>query len=414
MDIRRTFQIALEGILAHRTRAALTILGIIIGVASIMIIVAIGKGAEGLISNEITSLGADIIWIEPGREPEGPTDFANALFSNTLKTRDIEALQRKSNVPGLVDIAPAVLVPGGVSYMGETYRPLIFGWSGEFMGKVFKIFPEKGVYFDEVSIRNNEKVAVIGSRVKDELFGMNDALGKTIRIKEVNFKIIGILPKKGQLMFFDIDELVLVPYTTAQTQLLGIDYYNEVWLQVENVDAIERTVKDIEDTLRGTHGITDPDKDDFYILTQENLLDQVSGILDAVTALIGSVVAISLIVGGVGIMNIMLVSVAERTREIGLRKAIGATERDITMQFLLEATILAGIGGFFGIIFGALISFAITTVFSQIMNIAWVFTFPLKAALLGFVVATAVGIIFGIYPARQAAKKSPIEALRYE
>lgn len=414
MTFRRTLQIATESILAHKARSILTILGVIIGVTSIIIIVSIGKGAENLISNEITSLGADIVWIEPGREPEGPTDFASAIFSNTLKTGDIEALKDKNNVPGLVDIAPAVMVPGSVSYEGETYRPISIGWSAKFFGNVYNIFPEEGSYFDDISIRNKEKVAVLGSRVKDELFGENNAIGETIKIKDVNFRVVGVLPKKGQIMFFDIGELVMVPYTTAQSQLLGIDYYNEVWVQVKSVDVVEETVLDIKETLRNRHGITNPEKDDFYILTQQNLLDQISNILNIVTTLIGSVVAISLVVGGVGIMNIMLVSVAERTKEIGLRKAIGATKENITTQFLLEAAILAGVGGLFGIIFGAIISFAITTVFSAVTDIPWTFVFPLPAAVLGFVVAIITGIVFGIYPARQAAKKSPIEAIRYE
>ena len=414
MTLKRTLHTAVKSMLTHKSRSALTILGIVIGVMSIIIIVSIGKGAEKLISNEITSLGADIIWIEPGREPQGPTDFTSAIFTNTLKTKDISALKDKNNVPDLVDIAPAVLVPGSVSYEGETYRPTIMGWSAEFFGNVYKIFPEEGYYFDDVSIRNNERVAIIGSKVKKDLFGENEAVGQNIKIKDVNFKVVGVLPEKGQIMFFDIGQLVMIPYTTAQSQLLGTDYYNEVWVQVKSVEDVPDTVLDVQDTLRNRHGITDPDKDDFYILTQQNLLDQIGSVLSIVTALVSSVVAISLIVGGVGIMNIMLVSVTERTKEIGLRKALGATEKDITLQFLIEAAILAGVGGVFGIIFGALLSFTITAVFSAVTSITWSFAFPVWASVLGFFAATATGIAFGFYPARQAAKKSPIEAIRYE
>ncbi len=414
MSLGFTFKVALESLVRHKTRSALTILGIIIGITSIVVIVAVGKGAEGLISNEITSLGADLIWIEPGREPEGPTDFTTTLLSNTLKTRDIEALQRKSNVPGLLNIAPAVVVPGSVSYMGETYKPTIMGWSGEFFAKVFDIYPEEGYYFDEVSIKNNEKSAVIGAKVKDELFGESDAIGRNIRIRDKNFRVIGILPDKGQITFFDVGELVLIPYTTAQSQLLGTDYYNEVWITAESVEAIPQTIEDIQQTLREMHGITNPEKDDFYILTQQNLLDQVSSILDIITALLGSIVAISLVVGGVGVMNIMLVSVTERTREIGLRKAVGATEKNITNQFLMESVILTAIGGVLGIAFGVLLSLATTAIFSRVVGVSWEFSFPLSASVLGLAVAAAVGLIFGIYPAKQAAKKSPMDALRYE
>lgn len=412
--LKSSFNIAVKSLVKHKARSILTILGIIIGIMSIVIIVSVGRGAESLIANEITSLGADIIWIEPGREPSGPSDFANALLSNTLKTKDIEALQKKSNVPGLIDIAPAISIPGSVSYMGETYRPLIMGWSAEFFGDTFKILPEEGVYFGEIAIRNNEKVAVIGGDVKNELFGESEAVGENIRVKDKNFRVIGVLPDKGIISFFDVGQLVLIPYTTAQSQLSGIDYYNEVWVRVESVDAVPGAIIDIERTLRERHGITDPDKDDFYILTQQNLLDQISNILDIITALLASVVTISLIVGGVGVMNIMLVSVAERTREIGLRKAVGATSANITTQFLMEAVILTTIGGFLGVLLGALISFFVTVVFSQIVGVTWTFSFPISAAVLGSLVASAVGLIFGIYPARQAAKKTPIDTLRYE
>jgi putative ABC transport system permease protein len=414
MPIKSTLRIALKSLLTHKGRSALTMLGVVIGVMAIVIIVAVGRGAEGLIANEITSLGADIVWIEPGREPTGPTDFTSTILSNTLKTKDIEALQNKSNVPGLKDIAPAVVVPGSVSYMGETYKPTIFGWSARFFGNVFDIQVEEGSYFDDTAIRNNERVAVIGASVKDELFGESQAVGENIRIRDKNFRVIGILPDKGQVMFFDIGEVVLIPYTTAQSQLLGTDYYNEVWVQAESVEAVPTLVLDIEQTLRERHDITDPEKDDFYLLTQQNLLDQVSNILDIITVLLGAVVTISLVVGGVGVMNIMLVSVTERTREIGLRKAVGATENDITTQFLLEAVILTAVGGVIGIIIGTLLSLVVTVVFSRVAGVEWIFSFPLAATILGFVVSSVVGLIFGIYPARQAAKKSPIEALRWE
>jgi len=414
MPIKSVIRIALRSLFSHKGRSALTILGVVIGVMSIVIIVAVGKGAEGLIANEITSLGADIVWIEPGREPSGPTDFASTILSNTLKTKDIEALKDRNNVHGVEDIAPAVIVPGSVSYMGETYRPIMMGWSANFFGDVFDIQPEEGFYFDEIAISNNERVAVIGATVKEELFGESEAVGENIRIRDKNFKVIAVLPDKGQVSFFDIGEVILIPYTTAQSQLLGTDYYNEVWVRAESVEIIPTLVLDIEQTLRERHNIDDPEKDDFYILTQQNLLDQIGSILDIITVLLASVVTISLIVGGVGVMNIMLVSVTERTREIGLRKAVGATEEDITTQFLVEAVILTATGGIIGIISGTLLSFIVTLIFSNVAGVDWIFSFPVAATVLGFAVSAAVGLIFGIYPARQAAKKHPIEALRYE
>ncbi|MFH0712692.1 MAG: ABC transporter permease [Candidatus Jorgensenbacteria bacterium] len=414
MDSKQTLKIALRGIVAHKSRSALTVLGIVIGIVSIILIVSIGDGVKGLITDEITSLGADIVWIEPGREPQGPTDFATTAFSNTLKDRDIEALKKKSNVPLVADVAPAISVPGSVSYEGETYRPFIMGFSGEFMGRVFNIYPEEGVYFDEVAIRNREKVVVIGAKVKDELFGESDAVGKNIRIKNDSFRVVGVLPDEGQIFFFDLGDMVVVPYSTARTYLLGIDYYNEVWVQVEDAAAAPSAVEDIKSTLREMHGITDPKKDDFYVMTQESLLKQVSGIVNILTFALSFIVAIALLVGGVGVMNIMLVSVTERTREIGLRKAVGATNKDILNQFLLEAVTLTAIGGAIGIFFGALLSFVAAFIATEFFNLNLSFVFPVGAALLSFGSAALIGLVFGIYPARQAARKDPIEALRYE
>ncbi len=414
MDPKQTLKIALRGILAHKSRSVLTVLGIVIGIVSIVFIVSVGDGVKGLITDEITSLGADIVWIEPGREPQGPTDFATTAFSNTLKDRDLEALKKKSNVPFVVEVAPALSVPGSVSYEGETYRPFIIGFSGEFMGRVFNIYPEEGVYFDETAIRNREKVVVIGAKVRDELFGESDALGKNIRIKNDSFRVVGVLPDEGQIFFFDLGDMVVVPYSTARVYLLGIDYYNEMWVRVQSPELVRAAVEDIKATLREMHGITDPEKDDFYVMTQDSMLEQVSGIVNILTVALSFIVAIALLVGGVGVMNIMLVSVTERTREIGLRKAVGATNGDILNQFLLEAVTLTVLGGIIGVILGALLSFAAVFAAGQILNLDLSFVFPAKAALLSFGSAALIGLVFGIYPARAAARKDPIEALRYE
>jgi len=414
MTINHTIKTALVGLKSNKSRSGLTILGIVIGITSIILMMSIGEGAENLILNEISGLGAETIIIRPGKEPTGPSDIGDTLFADSLKDRDIKMLLRKENVPDLIAIAPVIIVPGSVSFEGETYRPTIFGGVAEFFADSFNVTTSEGIFFSENEIRTKASVAVIGSKVKEELFGNDRAVGKKIKIKERKFRVVGVFESKGQSSLFNFDELVIVPYTTAQTYLLGIDYYNEVLTKVTGPEVVARAVRDIEATLREAHGITDPDKDDFFVVTQQGVVDQISTIIGALTIFLSSVVAIALVVAGVGVMNIMLVSVTERTREIGLRKALGATNNDILKQFLLEAIILTGIGGIIGIALGALFSFGVSVALTQYAGLPWPFSFPFSAAILGLLVSTFVGLIFGLYPARQASKKSPIEALRYE
>jgi len=414
MKAKYSVKTAYIGITTHKGRSMLTLLGIVIGITSIMMIISLGNGAEKLILNQISSMGAETIVIRPGQEPTGPTDLAGSLFSDSLKEKDIEALKKKSNVPFLTDVVPAVVVPGSVSYGGETYTPQIFGWSAEFMEDMFDIRLADGSYFGETEIREKASVVVLGSKVKNELFGESDAVGNHIKIKDRKFRVVGVLKAKGQVAFFNPDEVIVLPYSTAQTYLLGIDYYHEVMTRAESPELVARTVRDIEDTLREMHDIEDPDKDDFFVVTQEGLVDQVKIITGVLTAFLASVVAIALVVGGIGVMNIMLVSVTERTREIGLRKALGATVKNILTQFLMEAVMLTAIGGIIGILLGVVLSFLTAFVLREFMGLEWEFVFPLSAAILGFGVSAFVGLLFGIYPAKQASKKSPMEALRYE
>ncbi len=414
MQLKHGFKIALNGLQANKSRTALTILGIVIGITAIILVMSLGEGARELILSEVRGMGAETIVIRPGREPKGPTDIAETVFSDSLTSRDVDALRLKSNVPGLVDVAPGVIVTGSVSYLGETYKPFILGWSAEFMVDFLDLYPEDGEIFYESDIRQKSSVAIIGSKVKEELFGDSDAVGQNITIKDRKFRIVGAYPPRGQLAFFNVDDLVLIPYTTAQSYLLGIDHYHEIITRAASPDLVDQTVRDIELTLRESHNITDPEKDDFFIVTQQGLVDQIKIITQTFTAFLALVVAISLVVGGIGIMNIMLVSVTERTREIGLRKAIGATNRDILTQFLLESVLLTSAGGVIGIAIGLGLSLGISVVLSQFLGINWEFSIPIAGIVLGLGVSGLVGLIFGLYPARHAARKDPIEALRYE
>ncbi len=412
MRFTHNFKTAFTGLKTHKSRSILTILGIVIGITAIILVMAVGQGAQELIIGQIQGLGSRTIAVVPGRQPRGPSDFAQ-IFSDSLKEKDLTALERKENVPTLKEIMPVVFGGESASYEGETYRLTIFGAS-ELISKIFDLVPAEGRFFTDDDIKSRADVVVIGAKVRDELFGSSDAIGQKIKIKEKSFRVIGILPRKGQVSFFNFDDMAIVPYTTAQQLIFGIKHFHRFIIEADSEENIARTVRDVKETLRSSHGITDPLKDDFFVETQADLVGRLSTVTNVLTILLVSVAAISLLVGGIGIMNIMLVSVTERTREIGLRKAVGATEKNILTQFLLEAVMLTVSGGIVGIALGALLSLAASFILSQFVGLSWKFTFPISAALIGLAVSTSIGIIFGIYPARQASLKNPIEALHYE
>ncbi len=414
MSFAHILKTAVAGLVVNKARSALTMLGIVIGIVAVIMMMSLGKGAERLIISQIGNLGAETIIIRPGREPKGPSDVGQTLFSDSLKNRDVQLLQRKENAPYIVDVMPVLLVPGSLSYRGETFTPTLIGGTVAFFVDAFGVRLAEGRLFDEHDIRDQSAVIVIGAKVRRELFGDATAIGEYVRIKDRSFRVIGTLASKGQTGIFNFDEVAVVPHTAAQKYLLGINHYHEIIVRTTGPDAVARTVVDIEATLREAHRISSPAKDDFFIVTQQGVVEQVQTILGALTAFLSSVVAIGLVIGGIGIMNIMLVSVTERTREIGLRKAIGATEGDILKQFLVEAILLTGVGGLVGVILGALFSYGLTLALRTFAGLDWQFVFPLSAVWLGLSVSAAVGLVFGIYPARQAARKDPIEALRYE
>lgn len=411
MKLHHSFLTAISGLKTNKIRSILTMLGIIIGITAIMLIVSTGRGAQSLVLSQIQGLGSKTIVVMPGREPKGPSDAAQ-VFSDSLKERDLELIRRKENAPNVDRVAPIVFGGDSASYGSETFRLTIFG-SASLISSIFELVPEEGVFFTDDDVRSKADVVIIGSKVKEELFGAGEALGERIRIKGRSLRVIGVLPKKGQVSFFNFDEAAIMPYTTAQQYIFGIKFFHRLIAEAQNDDRVEAAVKDIELTLRESHNISDPEKDDFFVQTQADLVERVGVITDALTLFLASVAAISLVVGGVGIMNIMLVSVAERTREIGLRKAIGATSKDILTQYLLEATLLTIIGGAIGITLGSVLSFLASLAIEAYLG-SWTFNYPLGPAAIGLLVSAGVGLVFGIYPARQAAKKSPIEALRYE
>jgi len=379
-----------------------------------MLVVSLGAGAQNLILGQVQGLGTNTIAIIPGREPTGPSDSAQ-LYSDSLKAKDVVALQNKANVPGLKSIMPTVLGGDVASYESNTYQVSIFG-ATDLMASIFDLNPSHGSFFTQDDVNSSDDVVVIGSKVTEHLFETADAnpVGQKIKIKGRNFKVVGSLPPSGGGSLFNFDSMVIMPYTTAQNYLLGIKYFQRVIVQAVSDSAVNVTADDIAMTLRDSHGITDPTKDDFTVQTQQDLANRLSTITGALTWFLVAVASIALFVGGVGIMNIMLVAVTERTREIGLRKALGATDGDILWQFLIEAVMLTVLGGVIGIILGSSLAFITALILSKGLGVDWTFVFPWGGAALGFGVSAVIGLVFGGYPASKASKKSPIEALRYE
>ena len=412
MTFKNSLKTAIKGLRVNKSRSALTILGIVIGITSIILIMSLGKGAQELILNQVRGLGSATIIIEPGREPQGPSDFGS-LFTDSLKDREVEALSKQSNVPGVEGLSPMVVLSTSVTFENEAHTFMILG-AAPLITDIVDVYPETGQFFTDEQVQQLSSVAVIGSEVKEKLFGQADALNENIKIKSKTFKVIGISPKKGQVGMLDVDNSIIVPYTTALKYLSGMNYYHEILVKAKSEQIVPQTVEDIKATLRELHDITDPAKDDFQVATQEDIAERVGTVTSVLTIFLAAIAAISLVVGGIGIMNIMLVSVTERTREIGLRKALGATTKNILTQFLLESVILTCLGGIVGIILGIFFSFISALILSRMVGSGWQFAVSVKAILLGLGVSAFVGLVFGLYPASQASKKSPIEALRYE
>jgi len=412
MKLKHSVQTALTGLTTHKSRSALTILGVVIGITSIILVMSLGQGAQNLILSQVNGLGATTIAVIPGKISGGPSSAAQTL-SDSLKDSDLTALETKANVPYAKEVMPMVLSGGNAVYGNQVYQVSLYG-GGTLMTSIMNITVGEGNFFSDDDVLSKSQVVVIGYKVKDHLFDGDEAIGQKIRIGNNTFKVIGVLPQKGQSGLVNFDDAVIMPYTTAQTYVLGINYFNRIIVEADTQDHINATAADITNTLRSDHNITDPSQDDFSVETSADIASTLDTVTSALTAFLAAVAAISLVVGGIGIMNIMLVSVTERTREIGLRKALGACDHDILTQFLLEAVMLTATGGLIGILLGGFLSYVISIILTSALSLSWTFIFPWNAAALGLVVASLVGLVFGIYPARQASRKSPMEALRYE
>jgi len=414
MRFSDSFKTATRGIRHNKMRSALTMLGIVIGIASVILLMSIGNSAQKLIISQVQGTGSNLIFVIPGATKgsrfASPASVQGIIIKTLVKT-DVDALKRE---PTISRTAPEVRGQAKIVYENNDTTVAYEGTTADFFViRNFNVL--SGRILTNADVDSSNRVAVIGTKVATDLFGQLNPIGKTIRVKDVPFEVIGLLEKKGLGPFgVDQDDLIIIPITIAQSQLLGINYYNSIVIQASDAFNIEFTQGRVISVLRQNHRITDPAKDDFTVRTQQDALDLLGSITSILTLFLTSIASISLIVGGIGIMNIMMVSVVERTREIGLRKSVGASYWNILQQFLLEATLLTTIGGAIGILFGVLLTTAAYFILSKVLTGGWVFALPISSVLLAFAVSTLTGIVFGIYPARQAALANPIDSLRYE
>ena len=398
-----------------KTRSLLTMLGIVIGISSVIVLMSIGASAQDYILGQVQGLGSNLIIVIPGGSGNGRFQSpaqAQGIVVTSLVKQDAVNLARDPSVAAVTEEARGQ----ATASFGDNSEVTTFDGVPANFFSVRNFVVANGYPFTQGDVNSYNHVAVIGSHLAKVLFGpASDPVGQYINVKNIQFRVVGVLAPKGTGAFgINQDDLVLVPITVAQTQMLGITYYNDIMVQANsnyNISFAEQRVRTI---LEQDHGITDPNKDDFTIETQQDVLSLLGNITSILTLFLAAIASISLIVGGIGIMNIMLVSVIERTKEIGLRKSVGATDKDILQQFLVEAVVLTFVGGVIGIALGAIVVGAAWFVINNIAGIAWTFEFPLSAILLAVAVSSVTGIVFGLYPARQAAKKSPVEALRYE
>ncbi len=390
---------------ANKARSGLTILGIVIGIASVIAMVSIGQGASGQITSSIEGLGSNLLTVVPGLIQPGRSIVSSGRGSaQTLVNEDVEALQQ---IPSVAYVSPEFQKRFQIVASGNNTNSTVIGVEPDY-AEVRNVTPAAGSFITEAQLRGLGRVAVLGPTVATDLFGEgNDPVGKTIRIKRVNFKVIGVLQAKGSAGFFNPDDMVFVPLTTMQKILAGTDYLSTIAISVASKDLMPQVQEEATFALAQKHRV-DPQSPDFSIVSQADIVGTLTQVTNTFTIFLAAVAGISLVVGGIGIMNMMLTTVTERTREIGLRKAIGAKSRHISQQFLMEAVMLTFLGGIMGVVLGWILAVLI----SQFAGITT--QVSLQAVLLAFGVSAAIGIIFGYYPARRAASLNPIEALRYE
>ncbi|MCX5677582.1 MAG: ABC transporter permease [Candidatus Omnitrophica bacterium] len=394
---------AFGSIVSHKMRSALSMLGILIGVAAVIAMLALGQGAKESISQTLASLGSNLLTLRSGSQRvHGVAMEAGAVTRFTFQ--DVDAIAK---IPNVKRVSPTVTGRGQLVYMNKNWNTQVQG-TGVNFAEMRASVPTAGKFFTEDELRSRARVALLGTTVVRELFGSENPIDSMIRINKVSFKVIGILPSKGTNMFHDQDDLVVIPVTTAMYRLLGKQYVDTVDAEVSDQSAMEEVQNNMKDLIIKSHRLSKENEDSFEIRNMADIQQTLAQTTKTMTLLLGAIAAISLLVGGIGIMNIMLVSVTERTREIGLRKAIGARGSDIMTQFLIESVVMTFTGGAMGVLCGSGIAALLALV------AGWAIKVSISSVLLATTFSIAIGIIFGLWPARQAARLNPIEALRYE
>jgi putative ABC transport system permease protein len=408
-----SLRITWQNFSAAKLRTSLTVLGIVIGIGAILVVMSIGASAQDLILAQIRAVGSNLIGILPGAaEKDGPPASAFGIVITTLTNDDLDAIKEQSNVPHAVAVSGYVTGNAVVKNKNYSKSQTFQGVSAD-MINVENNTIAVGRFFSVVEDEKNAPVAVLGSTIAKDIFDNADPLGKKIKIDDQSFRVIGVLEPKGSSLISNFDEMIYVPLHVAQKNLLGIDHLNFIRLRVDSEEYMTQTEQDVDTLLRSRHDIPDDEDGDFSIRNMASALSIINNVTNIMKYFLAAVAAVSLVVGGIGVMNIMFIALSQRIREIGLRKAVGARKRDIVMQFLFESMTIASVGGIMGFLCGVGVVYLVGYI-ARAQGYTWTVFLSWDMVVMALVTSTILGFFFGIYPAWKASKISPMEALRYE